>query len=59
MHNSTPRHSNAFCVAIALFLFATSAFAQVRDFPVKPLRIVVPTSPGGILDFVARLLGPN
>jgi tripartite-type tricarboxylate transporter receptor subunit TctC len=31
--------------------------AQVRDFPVKPLRMIVPTSPGGILDLVTRLLG--
>jgi tripartite-type tricarboxylate transporter receptor subunit TctC len=31
--------------------------AQVREFPMKPLHIIVPTSPGGILDLVTRLLG--
>jgi tripartite-type tricarboxylate transporter receptor subunit TctC len=36
---------------------SASALAQVRDFPAKPLRIIVPTAPGGIVDLVTRLLG--
>jgi len=39
----------------AASIFAASAFAQT--FPSKPVRIIVPTSPGGILDIVTRLLG--
>jgi len=42
---------------LALAALGLQAVAQVRDFPAKPLRIIVPTSPGGILDLVARLLG--
>jgi tripartite-type tricarboxylate transporter receptor subunit TctC len=44
-------------VAIVLAMLSAPTLGQVRDFPVKPLRIVVPTSPGGILDLVTRLLG--
>jgi len=57
MRNRTLRASIAFVMAVAVLSINTCALAQVRDFPAKPLRIVVPTSPGGILDLVARLLG--
>jgi tripartite-type tricarboxylate transporter receptor subunit TctC len=33
------------------------AAAQVRDFPNRPVRVVVPTSPGGLIDVVTRLVG--
>jgi tripartite-type tricarboxylate transporter receptor subunit TctC len=42
--------------AFVLFFASVPAFAQVRDFPAKPLRMIVPTSPGGTLDLVTRLL---
>ncbi len=38
--------------------FATIAAAQ-QDFPVRPIRIVVPYPPGGSNDFLARLYGPK
>jgi tripartite-type tricarboxylate transporter receptor subunit TctC len=40
---------------IAALFAGAPAFAQ--PYPAKPLRMIVPTSPGGILDIVTRLLG--
>ena len=45
------------CIAAAWIVASAPVCAQVRDFPGKPIRIVVPTSPGGIVDIVTRLLG--
>lgn len=57
MQNRMRRPGITVVIAVALLSINTCALAQPRDFPSKPLRIVVPTSPGGILDLVARLLG--
>ena len=47
------------CFALAACALASGfATAQVRDFPNKPVRIVVPSAPGAILDLIARLVGP-
>ncbi|HWP90030.1 MAG TPA: tripartite tricarboxylate transporter substrate binding protein, partial [Burkholderiales bacterium] len=57
MKNGTPHALDAVAIAIALLMLATPALAQVREFPAKPLRIIVPTAPGGIVDLVTRILG--
>ena len=44
-------------VAVACALAGALAHAQGRDFPNRPVRLVVPSSPGGIIDVVTRLLG--
>ncbi len=49
------RFISAARAAIALFSF-TAALAGAQNYPVKPLRIVVPFAPVGGVDFMARLI---
>ena len=43
-------------MSIAVFLgLAAPAFAQ--DFPTRPVQLIVPSSPGGITDTAARMIG--
>ncbi len=37
-------------------LFAAPAFAQIDNYPARPLRLIVPLPPGGGADLVARLI---
>jgi tripartite-type tricarboxylate transporter receptor subunit TctC len=43
-------------VAVACTLASAVAAAQVKDFPSRPVRIVVPVPPGGIIDAIMRPL---
>jgi tripartite-type tricarboxylate transporter receptor subunit TctC len=44
---------------VALIFCTGGSAALAQNFPTRPLRIIVPTAPGGGLDFVARLIGPK
>jgi tripartite-type tricarboxylate transporter receptor subunit TctC len=46
-------------LAAAGALAATSAQAQTGDFPSRPIRVVVPSPPGGPPDLILRALGPK
>lgn len=42
---------------LGLLLLSSGASAQ-KDWPTKPIRIIVPYAPGGIADTVARIIAP-
>jgi tripartite-type tricarboxylate transporter receptor subunit TctC len=46
--------ARAIATAIALGLLTTSSFAQ--SYPIKPVKLVLPYNPGGIVDYVGRTL---
>jgi tripartite-type tricarboxylate transporter receptor subunit TctC len=46
------------CALIAA-VTAPGAFAQSADFPNKPIKIIVPSVPGGLIDLSARLIAPK
>lgn len=55
---TTQRHwSTRTCLLCLLAFAATDSIAQVRDFPVKPIRMMVGFSAGSNTDTVARLIG--
>jgi tripartite-type tricarboxylate transporter receptor subunit TctC len=48
---------SAISIAIGLCVFSTCGMAQT--YPTQPIRLVIPYSPGGIVDFVGRTVGQH
>jgi tripartite-type tricarboxylate transporter receptor subunit TctC len=56
------RRAAAIGIALVTIVSAwsgTVASARADDYPSRPIRLVVPSPPGGILDFLARILSDN
>jgi tripartite-type tricarboxylate transporter receptor subunit TctC len=49
--------SRVFLICTGSLLFALAATAQPQSYPVKTIKIVVPTVPGGATDLTGRLVG--
>jgi tripartite-type tricarboxylate transporter receptor subunit TctC len=44
-------------IVSALLVVICAGFAQAQVFPLKPVRIIVPQTPGGASDALARIVG--
>lgn len=46
------------CLASAVAVALMGAAVHAQDYPARPVRLVVPTSPGGVTDTAARAIAP-
>jgi tripartite-type tricarboxylate transporter receptor subunit TctC len=44
------------CITLALLITALPGVATAQDYPSKPIKLILPYNPGGIIDFVGRTL---
>jgi tripartite-type tricarboxylate transporter receptor subunit TctC len=53
------RHMGAMAVALVLVLTMSVAGQAQESFPTRPIRIVIPYSPGSVTDVFARIIAQN
>jgi len=51
------RMRRAWALAAGLLLLLSPAAGSAEDFPIKPIRLIVPFPPGGPNDIIARVVG--
>lgn len=51
-----PRPAASACLILAIATWSGASFSQ--EYPARPIRQIVPTSPGTVTDSVARILAP-
>ena len=55
-----PSTSRRICLSLVGTVCAFGVnFAAAQDFPTRPIRLIVPNSPGSYPDLVARIMGPD
>jgi tripartite-type tricarboxylate transporter receptor subunit TctC len=60
MRHRTMRHRTWATLVIGhLFMALTASAAVAQSYPNKPIRLVLPYAPGGIIDYVGRTLAQN
>ncbi|OGA55418.1 MAG: hypothetical protein A3F74_19360 [Betaproteobacteria bacterium RIFCSPLOWO2_12_FULL_62_58] len=49
----------SYLIALVCAAGGATAWAQTKEFPARPVRVVVPVPPGGSLDVMARIVSPK